>query len=48
MVTSMVVLVVYTIYVLPDTCERYAPIAAHRDDPRAFSGAAEFVEIQAG
>jgi hypothetical protein len=44
----MVVLVVYAIYVLPNTSERYAPVAAHRHGPRAFSGATEFVEIQAG
>src|SRR2546427_6665444 len=47
-VTSMIVLVVYAIYVLPDTSECYAPLAAHRHRPRAFSGASEFVEIQAG
>jgi hypothetical protein len=28
MVTSMVILVVYAIYVLPGTSERYAPVAA--------------------
>jgi hypothetical protein len=48
MVTSMVVLVVYAIYVLPYTSERYAPVAAHRHGPRTFSGATELVEIQAG
>src|ERR1017187_245515 len=47
MVTSMVVLVVYAIYIHPDTNERHAPIAAHRHGPRAFSGDTEFVEIQA-
>ena len=44
----MVVLVVHAIYVLPGTSERYAPVAAHRHGPRAFSGATEFVEIQTG
>jgi hypothetical protein len=48
MVTSMVILVVYAIYVLPGTGERYAPVAAHLHGPRASSGAAEFMEIQAG
>src|ERR1039458_4158740 len=47
MVTSMVVLVVYAIYVLPGTSERYSPVAAHPHGPRAFSGAMEFMEIQA-
>ena len=45
MVTSMVVLVVYAIHVLPGTRERYAPVAAHLHGPRAFSGAAEFVNL---
>ena len=44
----MVVFVVYAIYVLPDTGERDAPVAAHRHGPRAFSGATQFVEIEAG
>ena len=43
----MVILVVYAIYVLPGTSERYAPVAAHLHGPRAFSGATEFMEIQA-
>jgi hypothetical protein len=48
MVTSMVVLVVYAIYILPDTSERYSPVAAYGHGPRALSGAAELVKIQAG
>src|ERR1017187_8627808 len=48
MVTSMVIFVVHAIYVLPGTSERYAPVAAHRHGPRAFSGATQFMEIQAG
>ena len=44
----MVVLVVYAIYVLPGTSERYAPVAAHLHGPRALPQATEFVQIQAG
>jgi hypothetical protein len=44
----MVIFVIYAIYVLPGANERYAPVAAHLHGPRAFSGAAEFMEIQAG
>ncbi len=44
----MVILVIYAIYVLPDTCERYTPVAAYLDGPRALPGAAKLVEIQAG
>src|ERR1039457_3570077 len=48
MVTSMVIFVADAIYVLSDTSERYAPVAAHLHGPRALSGATEFSEIQAG
>jgi len=44
----MIVFAVYAIYVLPGTRERDAPVAAHLHGPCALSGAAEFVEIQAG
>jgi hypothetical protein len=45
MVTSMVVLVVYAIDLLPGTSEGYAPVAAHLRGPRALSGAAQFVNL---
>src|SRR2546422_7288353 len=48
MVTSVVVLVVHAIYVLPSGDERNTPVAAHLDRPRALSGATELVEIHAG
>jgi len=44
----MVILVVYAVRVLPDVREGYAPVATHGHRPRAFSGAMEFMEIQAG
>src|SRR5450759_3568646 len=46
-VASMVVLVVYAIDVLTGTSERDTPVGADLHRPRALSGAAEYVEIQA-
>jgi len=48
MATSMVIFVIYAIYVLPDASERYAPVSAYLHSPRALSSATEFMEIQAG
>src|SRR5580658_1533972 len=47
-VTSMIVPVVYAIYVLPYTSERNAPVAARLLQPMCPFGGAEFVEIQTG
>src|SRR5438105_2111766 len=48
MVTSVVVLVIYAIYVLAGTNKCDTPVAAHLDGPRSLSRATEFVQIQAG
>src|SRR5450759_3158674 len=46
MVTSMVIFIVDAIYVLPDTSERYAPVAAHLHGPRPPSAGTQSVELQ--
>src|SRR5712691_6517267 len=45
--TSVVVLVVHTLYIFAGARERDAPVAAHLYGPRALSWAPQFVEIQA-
>src|SRR5450759_2165755 len=45
-ITSVVVLVVNAVHILPGKCECDTPVAAHLNGPRTLSRAAEFVEIQ--
>jgi hypothetical protein len=48
MAASMIILIVYSIHILPGTIERETPVAAHFHRPSTLSGAAEFVEVHAG
>src|SRR3954452_23777825 len=48
MFTSVVILVVDAICVLPEPRERHTPVAAHLHGPGAFPGAMKSMEFQAG